>query len=129
MNICTIIAKNYLPYARVLAPLTRRAPPGSRCYVLVIDETEGYVDAAAGAVRARARSPSIGLDAFDEMRGTYDVLELSTAVKPWLLRHMLAEHDDGSGVAYLDPDIQRLRPARRESRRRCAAPARRSPRT
>src|ERR687890_17674 len=39
------------------------------------------------------------------MAAIYDVLELSTAVKPWLLRHLL----DGRGlerVAYLDPDIR-----------------------
>ena len=51
------------------------------------------------------RPAQIGLTAWDEMRGAYDVLELSTAVKPWLLRWLLQEHDDGSGTAYLDPDI------------------------
>lgn len=105
MNICTIIAKNYLPYARVLARSHAEQYPESRCYVLVIDETEGYVDAAQEPFELLAIA-DIGLDAFDEMRGTYDILELSTAVKPWLLRHMLAEHDGGPGIAYLDPDIR-----------------------
>lgn len=105
MNICTIIAKNYLPYARVLARSHAEHHPGFRCHVLVIDETEGYVDAAREPFELLT-IPDIGLDEFDEMRGTYDILELSTAVKPWLLRHMLDRHDEGSGVAYLDPDIQ-----------------------
>ena len=39
----------------------------------------------------------------------YSVLELSTAVKPWLLRHLLAQ--TGEPVTYLDPDIQDLRVA------------------
>ena len=34
----------------------------------------------------------------------YSVLELSTAVKPWLLRHLMAE--TGGPVTYLDPDIK-----------------------
>ena len=107
MNVCTIIAKNYLAHARVLAESFQSTHPDGRCFVLVIDETDGYVDPAAEPF-ALVRPSQIGLDSFDEMRGAYDVMELSTAVKPWLLRQMLAEHDDGSGVAYLDPDIRVL---------------------
>lgn len=105
MNICTIIAKNYLAHARVLTESFQRHHPDGRCFVLVIDETEGYVDAAQESF-VLVRPDQIGLDSWDEMRGAYDVMELSTAVKPWLLRHMLNEHDDGSGIAYMDPDIQ-----------------------
>ncbi len=34
----------------------------------------------------------------------YEVLELSTAVKPWLLRHLLSE--GAPTITYLDPDIR-----------------------
>ena len=34
----------------------------------------------------------------------YDITELATAVKPWLLEHLLAEHD--TPVSYFDPDIR-----------------------
>ena len=47
MDACTIIAKNYVAHARVLArsptPGITRAPT---FYVLVIDDHEGYLDAA-----------------------------------------------------------------------------------
>jgi glycosyltransferase involved in cell wall biosynthesis len=105
MNICTIIAKNYLAHARVLSESFQRHHPDGRSFVLVIDEVDGHVD-PTGEPFVLVRPGEIGLDAFDEMRGAYDVMELSTAVKPWLLRHLLRHHDDGSGVAYLDPDIQ-----------------------
>jgi glycosyltransferase involved in cell wall biosynthesis/SAM-dependent methyltransferase len=107
VNICTIIAKNYLAHARVLAESFQELHPDGRCFVLVIDETDGYIDPATEPFEL-IRPGQIGLDSFDEMRGAYDVMELSTAVKPWLLRHMLAEHDGGGGVAYLDPDIRVL---------------------
>jgi hypothetical protein len=42
------------------------------------------------------------------MAAIYDVVELATAVKPTLLRHLLAE--GGEPVAYLDPDIIVFRP-------------------
>src|ERR1044072_236183 len=39
------------------------------------------------------------------MAATYDVMELSTAVKPWLMRPLL-DRPGVDSVAYLDPDIQ-----------------------
>lgn len=105
MKICTIIAKNYLAHARTLSESFLRHHPGEECFVLVIDEVDGYVDATREPFTL-VRPEQIGLAAWDEMRGAYDVMELSTAVKPWLLRHLLRNHDDGSGVAYFDPDIQ-----------------------
>ena len=53
----------------------------------------------------------------------YSVLELSTAVKPWLLRHCCAQ--TGGPVTYLDPDIQDLRVA--GAPRRARRGARRGP--
>ena len=105
MNICTIIAKNYLAHARVLSESFRRHHPDGACHVLIIDETDGFVDAEQEPFTL-VRPAQIGLEAWDEMRGAYNVLELSTAVKPWLLRHLLRTVDDGTGVAYLDPDIR-----------------------
>jgi glycosyltransferase involved in cell wall biosynthesis/SAM-dependent methyltransferase len=105
VNVCTIIAKNYLAHARVLAESFGRHHPDGRCFVLVIDETEGYVEPEQEPFEL-VGPHELGLGAWDEMRGAYDVMELSTAVKPWLLRYMLREHDDGSGIAYMDPDIQ-----------------------
>ncbi len=104
MNVCTIIARNYLAYARVLAASFQEHHSGSTCSVLVIDDMEGAVD-ASGEPFELVRPADIDLPEFERMAGTYDILELSTAVKPWLLRWMLRERND-SGVAYLDPDIQ-----------------------
>lgn len=103
MNVCTVIARNYLAHARVLAESFRRHHPDGRCFVLVIDDEEGLVADTEPFTVLRPRD--IDVQAFEQMRSAYSVMELCTAVKPWLLRHMLARHDDGSGVAYLDPDI------------------------
>lgn len=104
MDICTIIAKNYAPYARTLARSHAEHHPGSRCYCLVIDELEGYIDAAEEPFEL-VTIPEIGIERYDRMAALYNVLELSTAVKPWLLRHLL--HERGAErVAYLDPDIR-----------------------
>lgn len=104
MDICTIIAKNYLAAARVLGESIREHHPEVDFHVLVVDATEGYLDPEAEPFEVL--SPfEIGLPDFERMAGIYQILELSTAVKPWLLKHLLGRSDDGV-VLYLDPDIR-----------------------
>jgi len=142
IHACTIIARNYLPAARVLAASFERHHPGERFTVLVID---GHVTGQPSAGQPSAGQPSdvmgepfeiLGLDdiglapgELEKMAAIYDVMELSTAVKPWLLSTLLAgsprnphspvspSGSTGGGapgdagsyvpdcVAYLDPDI------------------------
>lgn len=104
MNVCTIIARNYVAHARVLAQSFREIHPEGTCTVLVIDDPSGYLDAAAEPFELLTIA-DIGLDHPERMAASYDVMELSTAVKPWLLRTLLARPGVGS-VMYLDPDIR-----------------------
>jgi glycosyltransferase involved in cell wall biosynthesis/SAM-dependent methyltransferase len=104
LNICTIIARNYAAHARVLAKSFAATHPDAKCSVLVIDEPEGHLDPANEPFELM-RIDEIGLPDPERMAAVYDVVELSTAVKPWLLRHLLDRDDDGV-VAYLDPDIR-----------------------
>jgi glycosyltransferase involved in cell wall biosynthesis len=100
--VCTIIAKNYLAYARALVNSLRRFHPDLTVYVLFVDDTTGFVDPA------QEDFTPLGLDVLDlprrqEFLFRYDVMELSTAVKPYLLQ-WLFERGHGK-VLYLDPDI------------------------
>ncbi|MBS1890750.1 MAG: methyltransferase domain-containing protein [Actinobacteria bacterium] len=104
MNICTIIAKNYLAQARVLARSFHEVHPDGNCTVLVIDDPAGYIDPAEEQFELLTIR-DIGLPDAEQMAAIYDVMELSTAVKPWLLRTLLARPGVES-VSYFDPDIQ-----------------------
>ncbi|HEY2216919.1 MAG TPA: hypothetical protein VGH21_05445, partial [Solirubrobacteraceae bacterium] len=103
MDICTIIAKNYAAQARVLARSFAEHHPDGRCSVLVIDDYDGYLDPATEPFEILTPE-QIGCAEFEEMALRYDVLELSTAVKPWLLDHLLREGVEA--ITYLDPDIR-----------------------
>ncbi len=104
MNICTIIASNYAAHARVLARSFAAQHPDGHCSVLVIDDAEGRID-PAGEPFELIRLDEIGLPDPERMAAFYGVIELSTAVKPWLLRHLL-DRDGVDAVTYLDPDIR-----------------------
>jgi len=118
LNICTIIARNYVAFARVLAESFREAHPDGNCTVLVIDDPSGFIDPAEEPFELLTID-QIGLPDPERMAAWYDVMELSTAVKPWLLRTLL-ERPDYDHVVYLDPDIRIFAPLE-EIERRVAA--------
>ena len=105
VNACTIIARNYLAHARVLAESFRTHHPDGRFTVLIVDdESRTFED--AGERFAVCRLSDIGIDRAEigRLAAIYDVTELATAVKPLFLRHLLAQ--DADHVLYLDPDIR-----------------------
>src|SRR5712691_11915729 len=99
---CTIIARNYLAFARVLGRSFLTHHPQGRFYVLVID---GLPDGEPLGGGLTAIGPdALGLPYFFELCFKYDVTEVSTAVKPTFLRRLLTEYGE-QGVFYFDPDI------------------------
>jgi len=105
LNACTIIACNYLPFARVLSDSFLAHHPGGSFTVLLIDDEQHRFDPGDDTVDWR-RLRDVGLEPAEIQRlaGIYDVTELATAVKPLLLRRLL---DEGrNAVVYLDPDIR-----------------------
>lgn len=105
MNLCTIIAKNYVAQARVLARSFHEHHPGGRCFVLVVDDPDGYIDPAREPFSLLTPADlELDRETFRSMATIYDVLELSTAVKPSLLAALIERLSEP--VLYLDPDIQ-----------------------
>ncbi len=105
MTYSTIIARNYVPLARVLARTLTANNPSERLVVLVVDDERHEVDAAHEPFDVmRPEDLSLAPREFHRMATIYDLLELSTAVKPWLLEYLLRAHE-GPAI-YLDPDIE-----------------------
>jgi glycosyltransferase involved in cell wall biosynthesis len=106
---CTIVARNYLPAARVLAGSYVEHHRDGCFYVLVVDDLDVGVDAADEPFEiVRPGDLDLDPDEFLRMAMLYDVTELCTAVKPWLLRFLL---DQGAEVVlYLDPDVEVFAP-------------------
>lgn len=99
----TIVAKNYLPLARAVCRSFLEHHPDGRFFVLLVDEFDGEFEPT------RESFELVTLDALELPWGDlflyqYSILELSTAVKPFLLRHLLDKHALES-LLYLDPDL------------------------
>lgn len=102
---CTIVARNYLPAAKVLASSYLTHHPRARLVVLVIDALgeELHEPGSHGAEYLTPAGLDLDPDEFARMAAAYTVTELSTALKPWLLRWALQQADV---ALYLDPDIE-----------------------
>ena len=100
----TIIAKNYLPYARVLMSSVAFHHPDWRRFVILVDAADGYFDARWENFEV-VPSETMGCTEFKWFKFKYSILELSTAIKPDAFKHLFQQHDF-SNVIYLDPDIK-----------------------
>jgi glycosyltransferase involved in cell wall biosynthesis/SAM-dependent methyltransferase len=102
---CTIIARNYLPAARVLAKSFRKQHSSAQFTVLIVDDVNAQVDdVVEGFDILRPQDIGIEPDEVLRMAAIYEVTEFCTAVKPWLLQTLLEAGADA--VVYLDPDIK-----------------------
>ena len=109
MLITTIIARNYLAHARVLARSFLAHHPDGRVVVLLIDPLGAANRTAEPFEVVTPTDLAIEPAEFRRMATMYDATELATAVKPWLLRHLLDVRGE-EAVTYLDPDIVVLAP-------------------
>jgi glycosyltransferase involved in cell wall biosynthesis len=106
---CTICCNNYLAYAIVLARSFLRHHPGGRFFICLVDSRRDDVAYPADSRIAIIEAASLGIEGFDSFAFKYDVLELNTAVKPFLLQRLI-ENEGAERLLYLDPDILVLAP-------------------
>jgi hypothetical protein len=99
---CTIVARNYLPQALALYESIRIQEPSREFVLLVIDGPRQDITNSRPGLRTVGLE-ILGLterETFD-LATIYDVVELSTGVKPLFLKRLLEEFEQ---AVYLDPD-------------------------
>lgn len=103
MQVVTIVARNFLPRAAVLARTHLEHNPGDQVSVLVVDAEPGEIGDLGDLQVLTPHDLALPAVEFERMALIYGITELCTALKPWALEHLL---DRGAAVAtYLDPDI------------------------
>ncbi|WP_203582283.1 hypothetical protein [Microbacterium hibisci] len=105
---CTIVAQNYLPQALALYESVRKHEPERDFVLLVVDGDRRELELDRPRLTVLGRN-DLGIEAieYDYLAMIYDVVELSTSVKPLLLRQLLNTYEQ---AIYLDPDMQVVSP-------------------
>lgn len=99
----TIIAKNYLAFARTLMESVAAQHPDFLRFVLFVDEMEGFLDPAREAFTVHVSS-ALAIPQNRLFHLKYRLLELATAVKPYYMQFLFETYDIAQ-LIYLDPDI------------------------
>lgn len=100
---CTIVSKNFLAHARVLAHSFHEHHPDAEFIILLVDD----IETAPNVTGERISIVSINdlpLPERNQFCFRYGLRELHTAVKPFFLEWVF-HHRHADSVVYLDPDI------------------------
>lgn len=97
--VCTIVSKNYLAYAKVLAESAKKWNPDLDFYLLIVDRKDEKITIAGINV---IWVEDLDIKEFEKVSFKYNILELNTNVKPTLLLTLLQRYEK---AIYLDPDI------------------------
>lgn len=104
----TIVSKNYLSFARVLAASWYRHHREEPFFVILADEVDGYFDPSEEQFEL-VTIANLELPGFSSFVFQYSIMELNTAVKPYAFRWLFDKHDFDQ-IIYLDPDIKIYNP-------------------
>lgn len=104
----TIVSRNYVAYALTLMQSLAQQHPDSQRYVCLADQGLDDTD-LAGPLFEWIGIEQLDLPDFDAFVFRYDILELNTAIKPYVFRWLRRQHA-GQAVVYLDPDVLVIAP-------------------
>ena len=100
---CTISSNNYLALTQVMVASFKEHHPQADVYVCIVDRPDpslNYSQMPFTTVFAE----ELGIPDFKHFSFRYDILELNTAVKPYLLTY-LRDRYELDRIFYFDPDI------------------------
>ena len=99
----TISSNNYLGMARIFGESYLEHHPGSQVYVCLVDQLDERVPYADLPFEIIA-ADDLGIPEFQNLAFRCDILELNTAVKPFVFKY-LRDEVGLDRVFYFDPDI------------------------
>ncbi len=97
----TVCASNYFGKALVLQQSYQEHNPQSDFYILIVDKKHPRLNAQESGAHV-LWVEDLGIEGFLHYAFKFDVVELSTNVKPSMMKILLGHYDK---VLYLDPDI------------------------
>jgi hypothetical protein len=100
---CTIIAKNYLAFARSLAQSFLALHTDHRFFVLIVDDYEGFVNPSEECFDVINIS-DLAIEDLPSFCFKYNITEVCTGVKADFLNYLIRERSIDK-LLYIDPDI------------------------
>lgn len=100
----TIVSKNYFAFARTLAESYRKHHPDHDFLIVLVDRADGMVPPRLECGAQVVEIAAFEIPDLSRMIYRYSIMELNTAVKPFVLAHLFRHHAFET-LLYIDPDI------------------------
>jgi hypothetical protein len=104
LHIFTSAAVNYLPKVRMLCASIRKHHPEAAIHLALADERPDWLKPEGEPFDSILEIATLGIPHWRPWSFMHNIVELSTALKPFALRRLLAEPGCGK-VLYFDPDM------------------------
>lgn len=101
--IFTSCAANYIPKARVLGESVKRFHNDVDVFLLLVDDLPPQYNAASEPFDHVVKASELNIPHFEQWIFGHKIVEACTAVKPFMLQHLL--NQGYQQVMYFDPDI------------------------
>jgi hypothetical protein len=106
MKLCfSICSNNFLPAAKTMIDSIRVQQPGIKAMIFLVDRIDPTIDYSFISPSELIVVDGDIVPGFEEMMSRFTVIELNTAIRPFLYKYILSRFRDLSRVYYLDPDI------------------------
>lgn len=102
-HVYTSAAFNYIPKVRVLFESLRKWQPDWVLHLVLADDIPADADLSSEPFDHVMPISELGIPDWNSWAFCHDIVELSTAIKPFMLLNLLAR-DDVDKVIYMDPD-------------------------
>ncbi|MCU6434921.1 glycosyl transferase [Undibacterium sp. Jales W-56] len=103
VHVFTSAACNYIPKVRVLIQSIKHWHPEWAIHLALSDQIPAGIDLSQEPFDEIHPADSLGIPDFSGWSFCHNIVELSTAIKPFMLKKLL-DRDDCASVIYLDPD-------------------------
>jgi hypothetical protein len=104
LHVFTSAAVNYLPKVRILCRSIRQHHPEAVIHLALADERPKWLRTEDEPFDSILGIERLGIPDYRNWTFTHSIVELSTAIKPFALKHLLQLPDCGT-VLYFDPDM------------------------
>lgn len=104
VHVFTSAAVNYLPKVRMLFNSLRKHHPDWTLHLALADALPEDLDQSREPLDGITPADTLGIPDWKGWAFCHTITELATAIKPWMLEHLLSLSGEGGKVLYLDPD-------------------------
>lgn len=101
----TICSNNFLGQAKTMFQSLQEQHPGIKTFIFLADKPDDRIDYSFFTPAETIVADDRIVEGFSEMVNRYTIIELNTAIRPFIIQYLSREFPGAGKIYYLDPDL------------------------